>query len=204
MPRPELHSADRILDAARELILDGGARAATVDGIAAASGAPKGSIYHRFATLNDLLAAMWLRAVRRSQESFLAALAGDDAVEAAVAAGLTIHDFARSEPGDARLLASVRREDLLGSVTDPELQRSLLDVNTHLRVAVGELARRLYGRASRSAVERTMCAVIDLPLGAIRRHLTSGARLPRSLRPQLEAAIRAALSVAMPPGQAGG
>jgi hypothetical protein len=38
-----------------------------------------------------------------------------------------------------------------------------------------------------------MCAVIDLPQGAIRRHLTAGAQLRRSLRPQLEAAVRAAL-----------
>jgi AcrR family transcriptional regulator len=61
MARPELHRADRILDSARELVLEGGARAATIDGIVSASGAPKGSIYHRFATLNELLASMWLR-----------------------------------------------------------------------------------------------------------------------------------------------
>lgn len=194
MARPQLHSADRILDAARELVLERGARAATVDGIVATSGAPKGSIYHRFGTLDDLLAAMWLRAVRRSQETFVGALGADDPVEAAVAAGLALHDFARSDPADARLLASVRREDLLGSVTDPALARSLQDLNAPLGRAVVDLARRLYGRASRSAVERTTCAAIDLPQGAIRRHLISGSRLPRGLRRQLEAAIRAALA----------
>ncbi len=194
MPRPELHSAEGILDAARHLVLEGGARAATVDGIVAASGAPKGSIYHRFATLNDLLGVMWLRAVRRSQESFLAALAEDDPLRAAVAAGLSIHDFALDEPADARLLASLRREDVLGSVTDPDLQRALSEINAPMGAVIRDLARRIYGRVSRTAVEQTMCAVIDVPLGAIRRHLTSGARLPRSLRPQLEAAILGALA----------
>ena len=87
MARPQRHSTDAILDAARELVLDGGARAATMDGVVAASGAPKGSIYHRFSTLEDLLAAMWLRAVRRSQAAFLAALDDPDPFEAAVAAG---------------------------------------------------------------------------------------------------------------------
>lgn len=197
MPRPELHSADRILDSARELVLEGGARAATIDGIVSASGAPKGSIYHRFATLNDLLATMWLRAVRRSQDAFLAALAHPDAEEGAVAAGLAIHDFARAHPGDARLLASLRREDLLGSVTGHGTQEALREVNDRLAVAVVALARRLYGRGSRSAVERTTCAVIDLPQGAMRRHLVAGSQPPLNVRPQLEAAIRAALAVGL-------
>jgi AcrR family transcriptional regulator len=49
--------------------------AVTVDRIIDSSGAPKGSIYHRFSTVDDLLAAMWIRAVRRSQAAFLAELA---------------------------------------------------------------------------------------------------------------------------------
>jgi AcrR family transcriptional regulator len=193
VPRPELHSADAILDAARDLVLGGGARAATMDRIVSASGAPKGSIYHRFATLDDLLAKMWLRAVRRSQDSFLASLDCPDAEAAAIAAGLAIHDFARAQPGDARLLASLRREDLLGTVTSPDVQRELREVNDRLAAAVVQLARRLYGRASRSAIERTACAAIDIPQGTIRRHLISGTPVPRTTRAQLEAAIRAAL-----------
>src|ERR671914_120651 len=104
MARPAIHTSDAILDAARELVLERGARAATVDGIVARSGAPKGSIYHRVGTLDDLLAAMWLRAVRRVQASALDALAHEDATEAAVGAALALHDFAASDPADARLL----------------------------------------------------------------------------------------------------
>jgi AcrR family transcriptional regulator len=174
-------------------VLSGGARAATIDGIVRASGAPKGSIYHRFATLNELLAAMWIRSVRRSQEQFLAALDRDDAYDAAVAAGLAIHDFALSNAGDARLLAALRREDLVASVTDTGLTAALEELNAPLGEAIVALARRLYGRASRTAVERTMFAVIDLPLGAVRRHLVGGTKIPSSTRVQLEAAIRAAL-----------
>jgi AcrR family transcriptional regulator len=193
MPRPQLHSVDTILDAARTLVLDGGARAATLDGIIAASGAPKGSIYHRFPTLNDLLAAMWTRAVQRSQQAFLTALADPDPVEAALGAALSIHDFARTNPADARLLAALRREDLIGSVHDPKLRAALEDLNAPLRDAVIDLSRRLHGRATRTAVEQTTFAVIDLPHGAIRRHLVGGTSLPRGLRAQLEAAVRAAL-----------
>ena len=194
MGRPELHSTDSMLDAARSLVLDGGARAATLDRIVAASGAPKGSIYHRFATVNDLLAAMWIRAVRRSQEAFLAALADPDPVDAAVAAALTVYDFALTYPADARLLAALRRQDLVRSVRDPELRTELEELNAPMREAVVALSRRLHGRASRTALEQTTFAVIDLPLGGIRRHLVAGTRLPRGLRAQLEAAVRAALT----------
>jgi AcrR family transcriptional regulator len=195
MPRPELHSTDSILDAARALVLDRGARAATVNGIASVSGAPKGSIYHRFATTGDLLAAMWLRAVRRAQKDLLAAMALEDPVEAAVAGGLSVYDFARTEVADARLLASLRGEDLFASVSDLALRRELGTANDVLQIALVGLTRRLYGRASRAAVEQTACAVTDLPLGAIRRHLVTGSALPAGLRDQLEAAIRAALAV---------
>ena len=71
MGRPQLHSEDAILDAARTLVLEVGARSATVTAVAETSGVPKGSIYHRFASLDDLLAEMWIRAVRRSQGPFL-------------------------------------------------------------------------------------------------------------------------------------
>jgi len=194
VPRPERHSVDKILDVSRDLVLSHGARGVTVDRIVAVSGAPKGSVYHRFSTVDDLLASMWLRGVRRSQERFLEPLRSEgDPVEAAVAAGLAIHDFAIEEPADARLMAAMRREDLIGEVTNPDLRTALQQVNDQLREALVDLARRLYGRATADAVERAACAVIDIPQGAIRRHLVNGAPVPRGVRTQLAAAIRAAV-----------
>jgi AcrR family transcriptional regulator len=194
VPRPQRHPVDKILDVSRDLVLSEGARGVTVDRIVAVSGAPKGSVYHRFSSVNDLLATMWLRGVRRSQARFLEPLAaGGDPMPAAVAAGLAIHDFAKENPADARLLAALRREDLVGEVSDPALVAELKQVNDQLRAAVSALARRLYGRATRDAVERTSCGVIDLPQGAIRRHLVAGAEIPRGVRSQLVAAIPAAL-----------
>jgi AcrR family transcriptional regulator len=191
--RPPLHTEEAILDAARTLVLEGGARSATLNAIAQASGAPKGSVYHRFASLNELLAAMWARAVRRSQQVFIEALEEPDAMRAAVAAALSIYDFARREPADARLLASLRREDLIESVEAPRLQRELAELNRPLQDALAELARRLFGDVTRDELERTVCAVVDLPIGAIRRHLIAGAQLPETIPDQLAAAVRAAL-----------
>ncbi len=193
MGRAERHPAGSILDAARELVLGEGVRAATVDRIVVASGAPKGSIYHRFGTLDDLLATMWLRAVRDSQDRFLAALAGDDAATAAVAAALTLFDFAREAPDDAALLVVLRREDVARHVRSEDLRRELATVNAPLEGGVEDLTVRLHGRATRAAVEQTVLAVVDLPLGAIRRHLLARRSPPPELRDPLARAVRAAL-----------
>lgn len=185
-----------ILDSARKVVLDGGARATTIDAIALASGAPKGSLYHRFASLNDLLAEMWIRAARRAQAEFLAALDEPDPMAAALAAACSLYDFAGAHPGDARLLAAMRREDLIESPLSPDLTAELDGLNRPLELAVAALARRLFGRATRSTVEATVCAVSDIPIGVIRRHLIAGTKLPPGLRGQLEAATRAVLLTA--------
>jgi AcrR family transcriptional regulator len=193
MGRPRIHSDDAILDAARSLVLESGSRAATLNAIAAASGAPKGSIYHRFDSLNDLLAEMWIRAVQRSQNEFIEAIADPDPMTAALAGALSLHDFALREPADARLLVSIRREDLIDSVRTPRLRRKLAALNRPLESALSHLALRLFGERSAGAIERTVFAVVDIPIGATRRHLVAGSPLPRSLRGQLAAAVRAAL-----------
>jgi AcrR family transcriptional regulator len=191
--RPQLHSREEILDAARTLVLDSGARAATLNAIADASGVPKGSIYHRFTSLDELLADMWIRAVRRSQATFIAALDDPEPMDAAIAGALSIHDFARSELSDARLLAALRREDLMETVGSQRVRHELTELNRPLQNALAGLAHRLLGNRTREAIELTVCAVVDLPMGATRRHLIAGSSIPDTVRPQLEAAVRAAL-----------
>jgi AcrR family transcriptional regulator len=194
MPRPPRHSVDGLLDVARELVVCDGARAVTVDRIVASSGAPKGSVYHRFSTVDDLLAAMWIRAVKRSQAWFLRELNAEGGpIQVAVAAGLAICEFARSEHADARLLAAVRREDLVATTVDAKLVAELNAINEPLRAALVKLAGRLFGRATAETVEWTTFAVVDLPHGAVRRHLVSGTAIPDSVPRQLRAAITAAL-----------
>lgn len=202
MGRRELHSAESILDAARELVLTRGARAATLDQLVACSGAPKGSIYYRFGTLDELLATLWLRAARRSQAAFLAALVVDDPVEAAVAAALSLVDFAAGASRDAALLAAMRPQDLVAGVTDARLKAELDAINAPLARAVVDLTRRLTGGTERAAIDATTCAVIDLPLGALRRHLLAGSPPPPELRPLLDAAVRATLGTSQLPAGA--
>ena len=177
-----------MLDAARDLLLERGAGAATVEAIAGASGAPTGSIYHRFGSRDDLIAQLWIRGVQRSQASFLAALELDDPRDAALAGAMSIVDFCEQEPADARLLVSFRHDDLVRGASG-ELADQLAELNRPVEKAVVALARRLYGRPTRASLDRTILAVFDLPYGAARRHLIAGRRLPRGLREDLRRAV---------------
>jgi AcrR family transcriptional regulator len=194
VPRPELHPTDSILDAARGVVLEQGLGAATVAAIAESSGAPVGSIYHRFGSVDDLLTKMWIRAVRRSQARFAAAAEHPDPVEATVGAALSVYDFCVDHPADARLLLSFRREDLAGGRLDPDQITELEHLNEPVAAVVKNLARRLYGRASRRSLDRVITAVFDLPHGAVRRPLTNREELLPQRREAVEAAVRAVIA----------
>jgi AcrR family transcriptional regulator len=193
MPRPQLHPTDGMLDAARDLILEDGSRSATMEAIADASGAPTGSIYHRFGSRDELIARLWMRAVYRSQASFLTALEEPDAEKAALAAAMSIIDFCEEHPADAQLLVSFRREDLIRAMPEGPLADELAELNRPVAQAVIDLTQRLYGTRRRAMVERTLMAVFDLPYGAARRHLVRGEKLPAGLRADLTPAVRAVL-----------
>lgn len=194
MARPQLHPTEVILDAARSLVLEEGVGAATVAEIARASGAPTGSIYHRFVSVDALLAEMWVRAIRRSQADFAVAARDPDPVEAGVAGALSIYDFCERHPADARLLLSVRRADLIRRPLPQDLAQELARLNEPVEALTTDLARRLYGRATRANRDVVALALYDLPQGAVRRPLIEGQPLTVGRRRALAAAVRAALS----------
>src|SRR5246127_872678 len=145
MAPPRKHDTDAILDAARALVLTAGPRAASVAAIAKASGAPTGTLYHRFGNRNGILAAAWLRALERFQSRAIAA-AADSPLETAVAMAVSFVQFARELPGDARLLLALRPSDLLDGEPDSGFVDTLAAMNAPLLARVEDLARQLYGK----------------------------------------------------------
>jgi hypothetical protein len=99
-------------------------------------------------------------------------------------------DFARRQPADARLLLTVRREDLLDGEVTGELATRLESLDWPVEEALGALARRVHGRATRGAIELVRIAVIDLPYRAVRRHLVGGGGIPNRLREDVQQAVR--------------
>jgi AcrR family transcriptional regulator len=182
---PRKHETDVILDAARALVLDGGPRAASVAAIAKASGAPAGTLYHRFGNRDGILTAAWLRALGRFQARAMAASA-ETPMESAVAMAVAAIGFARDLPHDARLLLTIRPGDLLDGEPDAAFHQTLAAMNAPLIERVGALARRLYGSRDARAVDAVARAVADLPYAVVRRHAHD-----ESMPPWLEADVAA-------------
>jgi len=180
MGRPRLHDDDRVLDAARDLVLERGGPGTTTAALTERSGVPTGSLYHRFRSRDGLLAALWLRTVRRFQEGLLAAArhAAPGLPRALAAAGWTV-TFASAHPADARLLLSVRREELVGPAA--ALREDLAGLNDGVVALLRRLAAELAPGAAREAAEVVAVAVVDLPYAVVRRHLTAGTDPGRSL-----------------------
>jgi len=197
MAPPRKHSPDDILDAARGLVLADGPRAASVAAIAKVSGAPVGTLYHRFGSRDAVLAAAWLRALERFQTRVLAAADAhpDDPVEAGVAMAVAAVAFAGERPEDARLLLVVRRSDLLDAAPHDALRGQIDAMNAPLQDPILRIARDRRGRADARAVDAVTRAVVDLPTAAVRRHVGGDARpLPRWLSGDIAHAARMLLA----------
>jgi AcrR family transcriptional regulator len=249
MAPPRKHDSDRILDAARTIALRDGPRATSVAAIAEESGAPAGTLYHRFGNRDRILQEAWLRALGRFHTEVLGA-AGErfgaaasdavpadespreerpagteadatpgatpgagteadatpgagatpgapaeagDAVEAGVAMAAAAIRFARGSLDDARLLAVVRRRDLLDGGAEPAFEARLAAMNAPVEAALAGIAGAL-GHTGPRASEVVIAAVVDLPGGAIRRHARDDAPMPGWLEDVVAANARRLLT----------
>jgi AcrR family transcriptional regulator len=191
MAPPRKHETDVILDAARALVLDGGPRAASVAAISDASGAPAGTLYHRFGNRDGILTAAWLRALDRFQARALAA-DGETAIDTAAAMAVAAVSFARELPEDARLLLTIRPTDLLDDEPDVTFRETLAAMNAPLTERLATLAKQLYGKRDRRSVDAVARAVADLPYAVVRRH-AHDEPMPPWLEADVAASARAVL-----------
>ncbi|PRX47178.1 TetR family transcriptional regulator [Prauserella shujinwangii] len=179
MGRPPRHTADDLLDAAVRLFAAGGARNVTMSAVAQEAGAASGSVYHRFADRPALLAALWVRTVRRFQAGWFEVLAREPPLEAAVASLAHTVRWCREHPGEAQVLYAGRRAfgDDEWSVTDrAAAERTDRDLEGALRNAL----RRLRP-ATGLGRDELLLVLVDLPYAAVRRYLTRNAVPPAHL-----------------------
>lgn len=184
MARPSRHLADDFLDAAGAIVAERGVRAVTVRSITDATGAPSGSLFNRFTSLDELIAHLWLRAVRRAQDAILALSQTDDAVNDGVRAALAVYDFCVESPDDARLLAAIDPRELLEAQPGAELRADLESVNQRLERPFARLLRDVPGSPAAGVL---FIALLELP-----RTFAERSTDPAN-RDRLAAAVRATL-----------
>jgi AcrR family transcriptional regulator len=183
-----------MLDAARTLLAARGPAGVSMQGVAEALGAPSGSIYHRFASRDELMATMWLRAVERFQEGYLAALAGPDACAAARRAAAHVLSWSRSNFDDARILLRYRSEDLAARSWPAESARRNGQQREGIADALAALGSRL-GAVSADDHLRVRFAVVDLPYAGVREALRRDEPPAPALDALVDTAVVAILEV---------
>jgi AcrR family transcriptional regulator len=202
MPRPAKHDESRILRAAGTLASAGGPAAATIVGIAAAIGAPSGSIYHRFKSRDELLGRLWLAKATFLQDRWMSALALPDPVQAGLAACLSIPRSVREDLEGARIMLLYRREDFLSDGWPAAMKSESKQLGAQVEEGLETLTRRLFGRHSLEARQTATLAVLDLPMAGVRRFVTSNESPPRVLDATLERAYFAIIDERRQPRRA--
>jgi len=200
MPRPRVHDLHRLLDTAERLIAEVGTSGLTVRGLAAAANVGNGTIYHAFGSMGALAAQVWLRAAgdfldlqtelvdRAISESPLVSTgpastpAADttatgfahatQAVEAVIAAANAPAVFAARRPAAARMLLTVKQEQLLGPHLPAELADAILALDKRVVSLLTRLTHLVWQRRDARAVEVLTTCVVDLPTAFFRRALT--------------------------------
>lgn len=187
-------TVDAFLDAAREVVLTHGLRAATITEIARQAGAPVGSIYHRFSSVDELLMRAWLRAAEATQRVHREVdMSGDDPLDIAARLAVAFYDHCVARPEDVLLLDRISHQDLAGLDLTGDQRAQITRSDAQAATLIAGMARAVFGHDSHAASDAVVLALVDLPQSFTRRYLQSRREPPRQRRDQLPAAVRAVL-----------
>jgi AcrR family transcriptional regulator len=185
MPRPQRYDTDALLDAAAAILAADGPAAVTMSAVARVTGAPSGSMYHRFPTRAALCGRLWVRTQERFHVGLLAALAeakATDPQEQCVAGARYTVRWCRDTPVQARVLLA--GADALDRGGWPD------DLVSRCDVMRRELERALRTPRRRDG-DRVAAALIDIPNAVVGRHLRAGKAVPASAEEIVEDCARA-------------
>lgn len=182
MGRPARHEEATILKCAKQLSAEIGPRNLTIAAVAERAGAPVGSIYHRYASRDDILATVWLELVEEFQGRFLAALGGDgDPVEAGLAAVSFTCRWVRRHPREARLMLVHRREDFASERWSKSHRQRAEGLAAQALESLQRYSARLLGRSGTAGLRSIRFAVVDLPTAALKRAIDAGVAPSKSV-----------------------
>lgn len=196
VPRPRVYDLDTALDAVEALVAAHGPAAVTVRAVASRAGLSNGALYHNFSSRSELMGRAWMRAGTRFLAMQREAVGTTAGVEAVVAAAEAPAAFAARHPESARLVLTVRREEIFGPELSEELSAELIGLDTLLIEVMIQLAQQLWGRRDAAAVDTITTCIVDLPTAI----LLSRDRLhDPTAHAQLGAAVRAVLETGPAP-----
>ncbi|WP_405162890.1 TetR/AcrR family transcriptional regulator [Nocardia sp. NBC_01499] len=188
MPRPAIYDTDLLLDTAARIVGSAGVGGLSVKAVVRASGAPSGSVYHRFPNGAALSGALWVRTLERFHAGLLPLMAADNAVEACVAAARYVLTWSRDHPDEAHVLLAGPAAYAPDRWTPEQTIRNT-ELGSALRAAVAAVAGRL--EPAEHATDKVVIAVIDLPYAIIRRYLGTNLEIPHHVEQLVANSARA-------------
>ena len=171
MVRGSKFDPTEFVDAALVLLSEGGPSAVTMSAIARRSGAPTGSIYHRFPSRSAVVAAAWLRALTDFAGAIEAALKPGAPATALVA-------WSRGHPREARALFLNAPADLFDTAPPEELSAAIRAQEARIEAAFDGRLDAAPGPRRAEAFARLRFAIIDGPVALIRPYLRAGEPIP--------------------------
>ena len=171
MAPPRKHDTDHILDAARTVILRDGPRATSVAAIARESERARRHAVPSFRQSRRVLAAAWLRALENSSAARWRRHGTPRPVGGRRGDGKLADQLRPGPARGARLLLTLRRNDLLDADPDDLFRERLGAINAPLEATLAALTRRCAGGPTRERWTRVTRAVVDLPHATIRRYV---------------------------------
>jgi AcrR family transcriptional regulator len=173
MGHPKFSQED-FFAAALAIIAQRGLPAVTVASISARLKSPTGSFYHRFASRDVLLGELWLRAVLDFQTGVGKALDAGDGL----AAALHTPAWARKHLDKARLLLLYDRSDFVQGDWPEELRGRVAEMARRMEAGSRRRARVIFGKEGREEQRLAQFLISELPVAAVRQHLTRGEKPP--------------------------
>lgn len=176
MGRKAYFKNEEFINAAIEIIAGEGLGALTIAALASRINAPVGSVYHRFASRDALLAEVWLTIIESFQSQFLANLQEDG-----LGATLSCLDWVRLHPHEARIMLLYRMQDLISGKWPQDLQENARRLDKELHDAVAAFIKKQFGRVTKENTDRAIFALHDAPIGIIRRYLQNNKVPPETV-----------------------
>jgi AcrR family transcriptional regulator len=174
MGRNARFSSDQILTAALDLLAERGPQSVTMLEISRQTGAPIGSIYHRFASRDLILAQLWLGVVESFQDGFLDALAHGDGLSAALYAPRWV----KEHYSEGRVLLLLRREELIAGEWPEEVKERAAALARELDDGFRAFVKQRFGSVTQETLGTAAFALIDVPYVSTRRYLEQGQKPP--------------------------
>ncbi len=174
MGRKARFTNEDFLEAALALLADKGPGGVTIAAIADKIGAPVGSVYHRFASREILLAELWVELIESFQAGFLEELNKGDGQKAA----LHTLKWVKKHPNQARVFLLYRREELIAGDWPGSIKDRVANLISELDAGLTGFTRHFLGKASKKNLDRVALCLIQIPASAVRAYLEAGKPVP--------------------------